>query len=198
MTATTFRVLRAADVTGLQQEAATRASREQAQHDERAEELRAARAEGVVAGLAMARQEGADAVPRLAAALEELARTSRAQHERCVDETSRAILANAIDLAEWVLRHELSSSSTSLLDRLAHAATMLLPGPSVRVSVHPDDLHLVAPWAAQQGAALEGDATLERGDARFDNGNGTVDVSVGAALRVAAQALGVDPAQGPR
>ena len=197
MTTTTARVLKAADLTGLQEAETHRLQREQARHDERAEELAAARAEGVVTGLAMARAEGAAAVERLAAAMEQLAEHARAQHTAHVDAASRAVLANAIDLAEWILRHELSSDTRSLLDRLALAAQALLPHPQARVHVSPEDQHLVQAWADKQGIVVEVDAALAQGDARFDSGSGSVEVTVGAALRVAAQALGVDPAQAP-
>jgi flagellar biosynthesis/type III secretory pathway protein FliH len=197
VTATTARVLKAADLTGLQEAEAFRVQREQARQDERAEELAAARAEGVVSGLAMARAEGAAAVERLAAAMEQLAQHARTQHTALVDTTSRAVLANAIDLAEWILRHELSSDTKSLLERLAMAAHALLPNPQSRILVSAADHHLVQPWADKQGIAVEVDSSLAQGDARFDSGSGSVDVTVGAALRVAAQALGVDPAQAP-
>jgi hypothetical protein len=42
------------------------------------------------------------------------------------------------------------------------------------------------------------DAALAPGDARYDNGTGTVEVTVAAALRIAAEALGIDPARGVR
>ena len=197
MTTATARVLKAAELTQLQEAEAVRVRTEQVRHDERAEELAAARAEGVVHGLAMARAEGAEAVTRIAAALEALAQQSRQQHAAHVDEASRAVLANAIDIAEWILRHELSHDTRSVLDRLALAAHALLPHPDSVVVVSPEDQHLVQPWADKQGIALEVDAELCQGDARFESGSGSVDVSVGAALRVAAQALGVDPAQAP-
>jgi len=194
----TARVLKAAELTGLQEAEAFRRRVEQARHDERAEELAAARAEGVVHGLAMARAEGAAAVERLATAMEQLAQQSRAQHTAHVDAASRAVLANAIDLAEWILRHELSAGTKSLLDRLAMAAHALLPHPQSRILVSHEDHHVVQPWAEKQGIAVEVDSTLAQGDARFDSGSGSVEVTVGAALRVAAQALGVDPVQAPR
>ncbi|MGB8650630.1 MAG: FliH/SctL family protein, partial [Mycobacteriales bacterium] len=136
--------------------------------------------------------------PRIAAALEALALTAAAQQAAAVDVSSRAVLASAIDIAEWVLRHELAADSRSVLARLGDAAQALLPSPTARaiVSVHDEDA--VRRWADGRGIEVVADPHLPAGDAHFENGTGSVDVTVAAALRIAAESLGVDPARGVR
>jgi hypothetical protein len=50
-------------------------------------------------------------------------------------------------------------------------------------------------WAARHDVDVVVDASLEPGDATYDNGAGSAEVTVAAALRIAAEALGVDPSR---
>ena len=165
---------------------------------ERQDAIAAAYAAGLDAGRAAALAESAAAAPRIAEALEQLTAASRLHQTEAVDTTSRAVLASAIDIAEWILRHELPADSRSLVARLGEAASALLPSPTARVVVGPADEPAVREWAVLRGVELVVDATLAPGDARYDNGTGTVEVTVAAALRIAAEALGIDPARGVR
>ena len=113
-----------------------------------------------------------------------------------LDTTSRAVLAAAIDIAEWVLRHELPQSSKSLLERLQASALALLPSSTCRVHVAAQDELAVRAWAVSHDVEVVVDADLQPGDARYESGAGNVDVTVAAALRIAAEALGVDPSRG--
>lgn len=169
----------------------------QAEKD-RQDAIAAAYAAGLDAGRASALAESAAAAPRIAEALEQLAQASRLHQTEAVDTTSRAVLASAIDIAEWILRHELPNDSRSLIARLGEAASALLPAPTARVVVGPADEPAVREWAQLRGVDLVVDPALAPGDARYDNGTGTVEVTVAAALRIAAEALGVDPARGVR
>jgi flagellar biosynthesis/type III secretory pathway protein FliH len=153
--------------------------------------------DGYQAGRAAALAEGTGADLRAAAALDALAAAAVRAHAEEVSGTSRAVLAAALDVAEWVLRHELPADSRSLLTRLGEAAGSLLPSPSARVSVSPHDEAAVRPWAARRrGVEVVVDPSLAPGDAAFDTDAGSVEVSVAAALRIAAETLGVDPARG--
>lgn len=163
---------------------------------ERQDAIAAAYAAGLDDGRAQAEAASAAAGPRIAQALEQLAQAARAQQSAAVDESSRAVLASAIDLAEWILRHELSASSRSVLLRLGEAATALLPAPNPRAIVSSHDEVAVRAWAEGRGVDVVVDPHLAAGDAYFDNGTGSVEVTVSAALRIAAEALGVDPARG--
>ena len=149
-------------------------------------------------GLARAQRDGAAAAVRCAEALEQLVTTARGQHVAEVQDTSRAVLAAAVDIAEWILRHELPRDTRSLLTRLDEAAASLLPSPDVRVRVSSADEEAVQGWAAaRRGITVTADPALRAGDAHYDTDAGSVEVSVAAALRIAAEALGIDPARGP-
>lgn len=188
--------LKAEDVQGVRSEAVARSTAALLAEQERQDAVAGAYARGLDAGRAEALAQGADAGPRVAAALEQLARTGSLQRADAVDATSRAVIASAVDIAEWVLRHELSHDTRSILARLSEAASALLPSASTRAIVSPADEATVRAWCTTRDIELVVDPALNAGDARFDNGTGSVDVTVAAALRIAAEALGVDPARG--
>ena len=192
------RVLKAERVLGVKEDAHARVAAELAAEQERQAAIAAAYAAGYDDGRAAAERAGADAGPRGAAALEQLLAHAQAQRTEAVDTTSRAVLAAAMDVAEWVLRHELGATSKSLLERLTAAAKALLPSPTSRVTVSSYDEAAVRAWAAGQEMEVVVDPALGPGDARLESGAGTVDVTVAAALRIATEALGVDPARLPR
>lgn len=189
------RVLKADAVQGVRQRAHERVAAELAEEQERQAAVAAAYAAGFDDGRAAAAREGAEAGPRAAAALEHLVAVASQTRVTTVDATSRAVLAAAIDIAQWVLRHELAQDSRSLLQRLEEAAHALLPSSRSRVLVSPYDEAAVRGWAAGHDVEVVVDPSLEAGDARYDNGAGSAEVTVSAALRIAAEALGVDPSR---
>ena len=65
------------------------------------------------------------------------------------------------------------------------------------MTVSPQDEPAVRAWAAQHDVEVQVDPQLPVGDARYESGAGTVEATVPAALRIAAEALGMDPARGP-
>jgi flagellar biosynthesis/type III secretory pathway protein FliH len=197
MTDTASRFLKAGSVQGVRDDAVARTAAALLDEKQRQDAVAGAYARGLDEGRATALAAGADAGPRIAAALEQLAGTAAQQQTEAVNVTSRAVLASAIDIAEWVLRHELSRDSRSVLARLAEAATALLPSAQAIATVSPADLAAAQEWATNRDIQVLVDAHLAPGDARFDNGTGSVDVTVSAALRIAAEAMGVDPARGP-
>lgn len=192
------RVLKAERVVGVRHAAHERVAAELAAEQERQAAVAAAYAAGFDDGRAAALRAGADAGPRGAVALEQLLAHARQQHTTAVDATSRAVLAAAMDVAQWVLGHELRADSRSLLDRLAAATNALLPTPRTTVTVSPYDEEAVRAWAVGHDVEVAVDPALGPGDGRLDTGAGSVDVTVAAALRIAGEALGVDPARGPR
>jgi flagellar biosynthesis/type III secretory pathway protein FliH len=191
------RVLKAVDVLGVREDADERRNTELAAEQARQDQLAAAYAAGYDDGLAAARSAGAEAGPRGAAALERLVAIAAGQHTAAVDVSSRAVLAAAMDIAEWVLRHELASNSRSVVERLRAAAQAMLPSNTSRVTVSPHDEVAVRAWAQHNNVEVIVSADLAAGDAHFDTGVGHVEVTVAAALRIAAEALGVDPAKVP-
>ena len=74
--------------------------------------------------------------------------------------------------------------------------TALLPSPRARCVVSSYDESAVRAWSGARDLDVVVDPALAPGDAHFDNGTGSVEVTVAAALRIAAEALGVDPARG--
>lgn len=166
------------------------------------EALGQAWSDGVAEGREQARAElagaAAAAAERGAAALDRLATISSQQQAAAVSDASRAVLAAALDIAEWVLREELSRDSKALLHRLEDAAGRLLPATGLEVAVSPADTEMVRTWAARRnGTTVHTDADLAPGDARMRTEAGQADVTVAAALRVACELLGVDPARAP-
>jgi flagellar biosynthesis/type III secretory pathway protein FliH len=192
------RVLKAGNVHGVNSESSSRAAAATALEEERQAAISAAYTAGYDDGRAAANREGAQAGPRAAQALEALVRMGSASRAAEVDATSRAVLASAVDIAEWVLRHELSTDSRSLLARLSQAALALMPSSATKVTVSSHDEESVRGWAMNHDVEVVVDLSLSAGDARFGNGTGAADVTVAAALRIAAEALGVDPARGVR
>lgn len=169
----------------VQREAAETAERE------RQAALQDAWSQGFAAGRAVAEQEGASASLRAGAAMEALvAETSRLQGET-VDATEKAVVEAVLELTAWVLRSEPSQASRSLLDRLSLAARSLTPGPRTVVRCSTEDLDAVTGWA-RAGVEVVADARLAPGEARLDRGDGSAVLTFSAALRRAAEALGVD------
>ncbi len=191
---TTF--LKAHDVTAVRLGAQHTAAASLIAEQERQDAIAAAYAAGMDDGRAAALAAGAAAAPRIASALEQLASSAREQQHEAIDASSRAVLATAIDIAEWILRHELAQSSRSVLARLGDAATALLPSPRACAVVSAYDEAAVRAWSEGKALDIVVDPHLAAGDARYDNGTGSVEVTVAAALRIAAEALGVDPARG--
>ena len=190
------RVLKADRVVGVKQEAHDRVAAELAAEQERQSATAAAYSAGYDDGRSAAAREGIDAPPRAAAALERLVALAEVDQRATADTTSRAVLAAAIDIAEWVLRHELPNNSKSLLERLQASALSLLPSHTTRVHVAPEDELAIRGWAVSHDVEVVLDPDLAPGDARYESGAGSVDVTVAAALRIAAEALGVDPSRG--
>ncbi len=189
------RVMKAEAVHGVHQRAHERVVEELAAAQVRQDAVAEAYARGFDDGRAAAQREGAEAAPRAAVALEHLVAIATQTRLATVDATSRAVLAAAIDIAQWVLRHELAEDTRSLLQRLDEAASALLPSSRSKVTVSPHDEAAVQGWASRHDIDVVVDDSLAAGDARFDNGAGTAEVTVSAALRIAAEALGVDPSR---
>lgn len=187
-----MRVVKAGAVVGLRDDGAAGRAAALAAEAERQQALAAAYAAGFDDGVRRAVAQGAEAAPRGAAALEALLAQVSRLHAEEVAATGRTLLTAAVDVAQWVLRHEVSASSRSLLARLEEGATALLPAPGTRVLVSPHDAAAVREWAQRRsGMTVVVDETLQPGDAGVETDAGSVDVSVAAALRIAAEGLAV-------
>lgn len=157
--------------------------------------LDAARAQGRAEGVAQTLADGTAAVLRAASALDRVQARVEASLEQEDRSTAEGALALGLQVAEWVLRRELSEDGgKALLTRLELGLTALLPSPTTRISVSHADRALVAEWAegrGRVGTEVVADHRLEPGDAVVVTDAGRAEVTVAAALRTAAEALGV-------
>jgi flagellar biosynthesis/type III secretory pathway protein FliH len=157
--------------------------------------LQAARAQGRAEGVADTLADGSAAVLRAAAALDQLSARVGAQQQEQVQAASETVLGLGLQVAEWVLRRELSEDGgQALLTRLELGLTALLPSPTTRISVSHADRALVAEWAegrGRVGTEVVADHRLEPGDAVVVTDAGRAEITVAAALRTAAETLGL-------
>ncbi|MDM7830545.1 FliH/SctL family protein [Cellulomonas edaphi] len=106
-------------------------------------------------------------------------------------DTTAAVHAAALELAEVVLGVELADDERSARAALARVrAAELGPGP-VTVRLHPRDVAavLASGTADAVDVVLEADPSLEPGDAVAEHADGHLDARIGAALRRARAAL---------
>ena len=203
-TRSTTRVLKAGSVETVDRHRTVMAAEaERAEQDRRAElaaAFEAGREQGRAEGIAETERAGVAAVLRATEAIETVSATLNAHESGAYSVTSDAILAAAVEVAEWVLRRELSTDGQALLGRLSEAAADLLPSPTTRIAVSPADHPLVLEWAQRRGRVgtdVVADGRLAPGDAVITTDAGLAEVTVAAALQTAAQALGLtDPLLG--
>jgi flagellar biosynthesis/type III secretory pathway protein FliH len=150
-------------------------------------------AAGVADGQAAAEAQGHAAAPRLVAVLDRIADDLTVQHAAALEDSTQALLAVAFDLADWVLRTEpgaVAAASASLPQRLSEAARTLAAGPNAVVRCSHEDLAAVSGWA-RDGVEVLPDPRLAPGEARLDRGDGSAVLMFAAALRAAAETLGM-------
>jgi flagellar assembly protein FliH len=122
-------------------------------------------------------------------ALERAAADFRARQVPVLQSVDASIAAAAIELAEAIVGHELSTADDSARAALDRAMVEVVPSGSI-VRLHPQDMQLlIAERGAQSGVELVADATLERGDAMVELTHGSIDARVSASLRRAKAAL---------
>jgi flagellar biosynthesis/type III secretory pathway protein FliH len=190
------RVRKAEDVQGVRGQAVAAREGLLRAEAERQEALATAYAAGFDDGVARATALGAEASPRGAAALETLLAEVSRLHAEEVAVAGRTVLQTALEVARWVLRDEVRAGTHSLLARLEQSATELLPSPTTRVLVSAADAEAVRGWAdGRPGVQVVVDPQLAPGDAAVETDAGNLDVSIAAALRIAAEALDVDGAR---
>jgi len=129
---------------------------------------------------------------RVGTALEALARAAsdfRARQAPALQSVDASIAAAAIELAEAIVGHELSTADGSARAALDRASVEAVPAGSV-VRLNPQDVAvIVAEGGAQPGLELVADYSLERGDAVVDLAHGTLDARVSGSLQRARAAL---------
>ncbi len=124
-----------------------------------------------------------------------LVRSMQSQLDALEDDMAKAVCRASLQLAQRVLRAELTThpEHVATLAREAMAA-VLLHAHHIVVHVHPDDHALVAQGAAEalatRNARLQTDAAIERGGCLITSDLGTVDARISHRWDEAAQSLG--------
>ncbi len=129
---------------------------------------------------------------RIGSALEALARAAsdfRSRQAPVLQSVDASIASAAIELAEAIVGHELSTAGGSARAALDRASVEAVPAGSI-VRLNPQDIAvIVAEGGAQPGLELVADYSLERGDAVVDLQHGSLDARVSASLQRARAAL---------
>lgn len=129
---------------------------------------------------------------RIGSALEALARAAsdfRSRQAPVLQSVDASIASAAIELAEAIVGHELSTAGGSARAALDRASVEAVPAGSI-VRLNPQDIAvIVAEGGAQPGLELVTDYSLERGDAVVDLQHGSLDARVSASLQRARAAL---------
>ena len=129
---------------------------------------------------------------RVGTALEALARAAEDYSSRlapALQSVDASLAAAAMELAEAIVGHELSTSAGSARAALEHATGSDIPAGAV-VRLNPQDVQLIlAEGAPQPGLDLVPDFSLQPGDAVVELAHGTLDARVSASLARARAAL---------
>lgn len=155
-----------------------------------------ARIEGYNAGFASGRADAGDAVSAEATHLRALAAALDRARVALSDETAQALLALASEIAQHILRTELTHNPQSMLPAVREALDLADGGAHPQLLLNPGDLdfvrrHLGDDLAVAQWRLTE-DARIEPGGCRVITANGTVDATLVARWRRVATALGLD------
>lgn len=166
-------------------------------HHSRDEELQKALAEAYEEGRRFAEEGAAGrqaaAAERGAAALEKLLHVAEQSRSAALDLGTRTVATAALDIVEWVLRQDASQRTTGLIARLTETATNLLPAGKWTVVSAPAEAEYIRAWALDRpDVTVVESVAIAPGDAQVQYGDATADVSVSAALRIAAEVLGVE------
>lgn len=108
---------------------------------------------------------------------------------------ARRLAGIAMQMARQVVRHELKTSATLVVEVTQEAlAEVLLSARHITVKVHPEDLALIADGCADaveaRGAKLVADTHIERGGCLVESDLGVVDARMSTRWASAVQAMG--------
>lgn len=157
-----------------------------------------ARVEGYNAGFASGRADAGDTVAAERAHLRAIAGALDGARVTLTEETAQALLALATEIAQHVLRVELTHNPQSMLAAVREALDLANGGAHPQLLLNPGDLdfvrrHLGDDLAVEQWRLTE-DARIEPGGCRVVTANGAVDATLAARWRRAAAALGMQDA----
>ena len=159
-----------------------------------------ARVEGYNAGFASGRADAGDTVAAESAHLRAIAGALDGARVALTEETAQALLALAAEIAQHVLRIELTHNPQSMLPALREALDLADGGAHPQLLLNPGDLDFVRRHLGDDLAAgqwrLSEDARIEPGGCRVVTANGAVDATLAARWRRAAAALGIADGNG--
>ena len=124
------------------------------------------------------------ATAELRAANDALARAAaefRSRQAPVLASVDASIAAAAIELAEAIVGHELSSGDGSARAAIERASAEAVPAGSV-VRLNPHDIRVIEAEGGAPGVELVPDHSLQRGDAVVDLAHGSIDARVSASL----------------
>jgi len=124
------------------------------------------------------------ATAELRAANDALARAAaefRSRQAPVLASVDASIAAAAIELAEAIVGHELSSGDGSARAAIERASAETVPAGSV-VRLNPHDIRVIEAEGGAPGVELVPDHSLQRGDAVVDLAHGSIDARVSASL----------------
>lgn len=160
-----------------------------------------ARKDGYNAGFGSGRTDGSAAAAAEAAHLRELAGALDRARLALTDETAQALLTLAVDIAQHILRVELTLHPQSMLPAVREALDLAGGGAHPQLLLNPGDVDFVRRHLGDDLAVhawrLTEDARIEPGGCRVVSADGAVDATLAARWRRACAALGVPlPADG--
>ncbi len=155
----------------------------------------AAQAEGYAAGFASGRGDAADVIAAEAAHLRSLAGALDAARIALQEETAQGLLSLATEIAQHILRAELTLNPGALLPAVREAMDLAGNGAHPQLFLNPGDVEFVRRHLADDLAVrdwrLAEDARIDPGGCRAVNADGMVDATLAARWQRAAAALEV-------
>lgn len=147
---------------------------------------------GVADGRDEAEASHTAAVPRLAAAIEQLAVAVRAAQ----DEERAALTSDTVDMAievaRWVCGRELATDVAALTARVEAALSDLMPTSTVVLEIAPEMAESLSEWADDGGIEIRPRADLAPGEARLVAGHARADLTFDAAVERLRHVLAAD------
>lgn len=154
-----------------------------------------ARTEGYATGFASGRADAADAVAAEARHLRTLAAALDAARITLQEETAQALLELATDIAQHILRCELTQNPAALLPAVRETVELSGSGAHPQLFLNPGDLEFVRRHLGDDLAVhdwrLAEDPRIEPGGCRAVNAEGSVDATLTTRWKRVAAALGV-------
>ncbi len=157
----------------------------------------AAHEEGYGAGFAAGRTDGKASTDAEVEHLKRLAQAMSRARVELTEQTAHALLALAVDIAQNVLRVELTHNPAAMLAAVRETIDLAGKGSNPQLLLNPGDFDFVRRHLGDDLAAdnwrLTEDARIEPGGCRAVTANGAIDATLGTRWKRATAALGSTP-----